>query len=120
MYLDMPIDIGLRIFEFNKSSMYLNAGISARFYIKERYEETLTIGEDVQNNQLSYGILENYHILAKLNLGLCYSYLLSERWSIQAIPRYSFSLQELGGKEIKNSSWGLSLNLVYKFRKEQY
>jgi hypothetical protein len=118
-YIDLPFNFSFKLLEVNKSSLYIQAGILARFYLKEKYIKDLTVNENIQSFQSKYNAFDNYHIPAKLNFGFQYNYSFSERWNLQVAPKYSFSLQNLGGNKIKNSSWGLSIGLSYKFRKDK-
>jgi opacity protein-like surface antigen len=117
-YIDVPIQVHYVISATNRSSMDTYLGTSARLFLKEKYETIKEVdGSIIEYSATSYGAFKNYNLVAKLNIGFSYNYLLTDKLKFKLQPQYSMSLHNLSAKNIKNSSLGLNFNICYRFNK---
>lgn len=113
-YIDIPIQFHYAFFNTNKSTIDAYIGTSARFFLKEKYESSKEVdNEIVESTIIKYSAIKNYHLLAKLNIGFSYSYKINNKWMLKMQPHYTMSLQKLSAMHIKNKSIGINFNVCY-------
>jgi len=115
-YFEIPFEIRYKLMQNRKSSLYLNSSVSVLLFYKEDYESELKIGGQSNKTSESFAPFKNYHIPARIKLGLEYRYALNNRWSFSVEPYYRWNWNALGAQQLNPGAFGINAGVVYRFR----
>ena len=113
--LDIPISIGYKAFNLPKQKIWINAGVSSYWLLKENYSFIYN-NPDPNLVQGWSGEQENFHLFGSLNFSFTYEQRLFQKLSLTVEPYYKIPLKGIGHGSVDLISGGVKLGILYRFK----
>lgn len=119
-FLEVPVSLKLALFQSNRSKIILDAGVSAIFFLNEKYVTPFSNQERIIfSEERTFTPFENIHPLGSFNTGLSYRYLLGKRLSFFGSLQYKINLTPFGGNELKIDRLSSQFGFIYRFGRKE-
>lgn len=120
-FVEVPVTLKLALLQTDRSKFSLTAGVSAIFFLKEKYITPFSTPEMLLfSEERTFTRFNNIHPLASFNTGISYRHQLSERFSVFTNLQYKFNLTPLGGNELKISRLSSQIGIFYRFGRKGF
>jgi hypothetical protein len=112
MVLDIPINIGYRVYNKGGNTFSLGTGLSSYFMLRENY--TFNYAGGYPGGPATYNIRnQNKHIMGILNLNVTYQREISSKFGVGVQPYYKLPLTGIGYGQVNLKSAGVAVGVTW-------
>ncbi|MFA6275174.1 MAG: hypothetical protein WC622_00385 [Pedobacter sp.] len=116
--LEIPLRASYNIWDNQKRSINLNAGLSSYLMLKENYVFKYTVASG-RKDRITEKTNANQHFLSVIDLSATYNIKLNKKLGFGIEPYVKIPLSGIGEGDVPLKSSGVSLKLSYDFNKKQ-